>query len=115
MAVIRSVIRGVGAYLPKRIVTNAELSRLVEYAFDDAGYQEVWSYESDKFENVLGDVRRIPIDGCDNLLVSWSGQGRISEITRDGELVITSRQDGVIQMLVPDSSRAATPSTSRCC
>ncbi|MEQ1505239.1 MAG: hypothetical protein ABMB14_23615 [Myxococcota bacterium] len=66
---------------------RAELSRLVEYAFDDAGYQEVWSYESDKFENLLGDVRRIPIEGCDNLLVSWSGQGRMSEITRDGELV----------------------------
>ncbi len=30
MAVNRSVIRGVGAYLPKRIVTNAELSRLVD-------------------------------------------------------------------------------------
>jgi 3-oxoacyl-[acyl-carrier-protein] synthase-3 len=30
VAVIRSVIRGVGAYLPKRIVTNAELARRVE-------------------------------------------------------------------------------------
>lgn len=30
MAVNRSVIRGVGAYLPKRVVTNAELSRLVD-------------------------------------------------------------------------------------
>ena len=30
MAVIRSVIRGVGAYLPKRIMTNDDLSRLVD-------------------------------------------------------------------------------------
>jgi 3-oxoacyl-[acyl-carrier-protein] synthase-3 len=30
VAVIRSVIRGVGAYLPKRIVTNEELSRIVD-------------------------------------------------------------------------------------
>ena len=30
MAVNRSVIRGVGAYLPKRIMTNAEMSRLVD-------------------------------------------------------------------------------------
>jgi 3-oxoacyl-[acyl-carrier-protein] synthase-3 len=30
LAVIRSVIRGVGAYLPKRVLTNAELSQLVD-------------------------------------------------------------------------------------
>lgn len=30
MAVIRSVIRGVGAYLPKRVLTNADLSRMVD-------------------------------------------------------------------------------------
>ena len=30
MAVIRSVIRGVGAYLPKRIVTNADLSKTLD-------------------------------------------------------------------------------------
>ncbi|MEZ5819151.1 MAG: beta-ketoacyl-ACP synthase III [Hyphomicrobiaceae bacterium] len=34
MAVNRSVIRGVGAYLPKRVVTNAELSRLVDTSDD---------------------------------------------------------------------------------
>jgi len=33
--------------------------------------------------------------------------------SRDGELFITSRQDGVIRMLVPDSSGAGTASTSR--
>ena len=30
MAVIRSVIRGVGAHLPKRIMTNDDFSRIVE-------------------------------------------------------------------------------------
>ena len=30
MAVIRSVIRGVGAYLPKRVITNDDLSRIVD-------------------------------------------------------------------------------------
>ncbi len=30
MAVIRSVIRGVGAYLPKRVLTNSDLSRIVD-------------------------------------------------------------------------------------
>ena len=34
VAVNRSVIRGVGAYLPKRIVTNAELERLVDTSDD---------------------------------------------------------------------------------
>jgi len=30
VAVIRSVIRGIGSYLPKRIITNAEMSKLVD-------------------------------------------------------------------------------------
>ena len=32
MAIIRSVIRGVGAYLPKRVMTNDDLALLVERA-----------------------------------------------------------------------------------
>jgi hypothetical protein len=67
--------------------TRDENSRLVEYAFDGSSYELVWELPSDEFENVLGDVRRIPIEGCDNLLVSFSGQGRIAEITRDGTVV----------------------------
>jgi 3-oxoacyl-[acyl-carrier-protein] synthase-3 len=34
LAVIRSVIRGVGAYLPKRVLTNAELSEMVDTSDD---------------------------------------------------------------------------------
>ncbi|MDX2157967.1 MAG: beta-ketoacyl-ACP synthase III [Hyphomicrobiaceae bacterium] len=34
MAVNRSVIRGVGAYLPKRVVTNADMERLVDTTSD---------------------------------------------------------------------------------
>ncbi len=38
MAVIRSVIRGVGAYLPKRVMTNDDLARIVDTS--DAWIQE---------------------------------------------------------------------------
>jgi hypothetical protein len=64
-------------------------SRLVEYAFDGASYTEVWSHQEAEpsYEKLLGDVQRIPIEGCDNLLVSWSGQSKLQEITRDGEVV----------------------------
>lgn len=34
MAVIRSVIRGVGAYLPKRILTNADIAKIVDTTDD---------------------------------------------------------------------------------
>ncbi len=34
MAVIRSVIRGVGAYLPKRVMTNADISKIVDTTDD---------------------------------------------------------------------------------
>lgn len=44
MAVIRSVIRGVGAYLPKRVLTNAELARMVdttdEWIVERSGIQQ---------------------------------------------------------------------------
>ena len=30
MAVIRSVIRGVGAHLPKRVMTNADIAKIVD-------------------------------------------------------------------------------------
>ncbi len=46
-----------------------------------------WQYDSDRLETILGDVRRMPIEGCDNVLVSWSSQLRITEITRDGQVV----------------------------
>jgi hypothetical protein len=64
-------------------------SRLVEYSFDDDGYEQVWEYEEPtrSYENLLGDVQRMPIEGCDNVLVSWSGQGKLQEITREGEVV----------------------------
>ncbi|MEZ4239430.1 MAG: hypothetical protein R3F59_25390 [Myxococcota bacterium] len=64
-------------------------SRLVEYTFDDTSYEQVWQYEEPDgdYENLLGDVQRIPIEGCDNVLVSWSGQAKLQELTRDGEVV----------------------------
>jgi hypothetical protein len=69
--------------------TRDDKSRLVEYTFDDTSFQQVWEYQEPepKFEAILGDVRRIPIEGCDNLLVSWSGQGKLQELTPDGTVV----------------------------
>jgi hypothetical protein len=67
--------------------TREENSRLVEYSFDSTSFSQAWELPSDKFETILGDVQRIPLEGCDNLLVSYSGQGRIAEITRDGTTV----------------------------
>ncbi len=64
-------------------------SRLVEYTIDEPNrtITKVWEYNSDRNEALLGDVRRVPIDGCDNIIVSWSAQARIAELTRDGETV----------------------------
>lgn len=64
-------------------------SRLVEYEIDEVAktYTKVWEFESDRLENLLGDVRRMPVPGCDNVIVSWSAQGRIVEMNRAGEVV----------------------------
>ena len=63
-----------------------EGSRLLEYTFDESALtcSVVWEYISDRHDNLLGDVRRMPIDGCDNVIVAWSQQGRVVELTRDG-------------------------------
>lgn len=73
-------------------------SRLVQYGLTDTSYvQDAEFLAGDlslddpahviDYDDVLGDLRRIPIDGCDNLLVSFSKQGRLSEMTPDGEFV----------------------------
>jgi len=63
-----------------------EGSRLLEYSFDEAALtcSVVWEYISDRHDNLLGDVRRMPVAGCDNVIVAWSQQGRVVEMTRDG-------------------------------
>lgn len=72
-------------------------SRLVEYAIDDEGltFEQVWEYQHDSHIPVLGDVRRMPIEGCDNLLVSFSSQGRIVELTREGEVAWSASTAGL--------------------
>jgi hypothetical protein len=64
-------------------------SRYTEFVLDQTAmtFERTWVYQSDKFENLLGDIRRIPIEGCDNLLISFSAQGRIVEMTRANEIV----------------------------
>ena len=64
-------------------------SRIGEYVLDEEAdtYRLDWSYASDTYENLLGDVRRMPVEGCDHLMVSFSTQGRLVEMTRAGDIV----------------------------
>ncbi|MEQ1568160.1 MAG: hypothetical protein ABMA64_21145 [Myxococcota bacterium] len=62
-------------------------SSLRHYTFDDASFTLEGEHDNGSYDDVLGDVRRIPIDGCDNLLVSYSKQGRIAELTPEGDIV----------------------------
>ncbi len=58
MAIIRSVIRGVGGYLPKRVLTNADLARLVEtsdeWIVERTGIQQRHIAEDDELTSDLG-------------------------------------------------------------
>ncbi len=63
-------------------------SKIQEYHLDETAmtWEVTWSWESDKgFESLLGDARRMPVAGCDNLLISLSQSGIIRELTRDGQ------------------------------
>jgi hypothetical protein len=66
-----------------------EDSKYTEFVLDEGAktFERTWLYQSDKFETLLGDIRRMPIEGCDNLLISFSAQGRIAEMTRAGDIV----------------------------
>ena len=58
MAVIRSVIRGVGAYLPKRVITNDDMARLVdttdEWIKERTGIEQRHVAEPDELTSDLG-------------------------------------------------------------
>ena len=58
MAVIRSVVRGVGAHLPKRIVTNAELAKSVdtsdEWIVERSGIRARHIADDDELTSTLG-------------------------------------------------------------
>ena len=78
-------------------------------------YTPTWSEDAIQ-GRLLGDVRRIPVEGCDNLLISFSNQGRIVELTREGEVVwdVTSGVNHVIARVtylpdIYDFSGAAYP------
>ncbi|MEZ4239429.1 MAG: hypothetical protein R3F59_25385 [Myxococcota bacterium] len=81
-------------------------SRVVEYAFDDTGYRQVWEHEDPDgtYEHILGDARWFPIEGCDNVLVSWSGQGKLQELTPAGKVVWELQGTGTTSRVtwVPD-------------
>lgn len=58
MAVIRSVIRGVGAHLPKRVMTNAELAKIVdtsdEWIVERSGIRQRHIAADDELTSTLG-------------------------------------------------------------
>ncbi len=64
-------------------------SKLSEYVLDveNRTFDRVWTYQADDHDRVMGDVLRFNIEGCDNLLVSFSSRGRLVELTRDGDVV----------------------------
>jgi hypothetical protein len=74
---------------------TGRVSGVVEYALDETAmtYEKVWEYRDpeDRFEALLGDARRIP--NCDNKLVAWSTQGRIAEVTGDGQIAWELQMD----------------------
>ncbi len=58
MAVIRSVIRGIGAHLPRRVVTNADLAKIVDttdaWIVERSGIRQRHIAEDDELTSTLG-------------------------------------------------------------
>ncbi len=58
MAVIRSVVRGVGASLPRRLVTNDDLAKIVdttnEWIIERSGIEQRYIASDDEFTSTLG-------------------------------------------------------------
>jgi hypothetical protein len=79
------------------------LSRALEVAWDEeAGTAEVvWAFPHPEGlqTSALGDVRRLD----QNVLVTWSGLGGVTEVTRDGRIVwgATFPAPGIVGRLVP--------------
>ncbi len=67
---------------------RTEPARVAEYQLDEQNWlaEETWSYapEPPLICLALGDVSRLPNE---NVLITWSGQGQIDEITPQGELL----------------------------
>ena len=64
-------------------------SYVQEYALDESAmtWEVTWQWNTGGFENLLGDVRRMPYTECDNVIVSLSRSGIVQEMTRDEEVV----------------------------
>lgn len=65
-------------------------TRVVEYAFDEGAktYEAVWTWQPDtSFDDILGDARRMPVDGCDHVLVTRAADAKLVEVDRDGNVV----------------------------
>ncbi|MCB9689281.1 MAG: aryl-sulfate sulfotransferase [Alphaproteobacteria bacterium] len=76
-------------------------TRIVEYAIDEGAmtYEAVWSWQPDNsFDDILGDARRIPVDGCDHTLVTRAADAKLVEVDSSGTVFweIGSTQPGAI-------------------
>ena len=75
------------------------VSGVVEVAWDEEArtVREVWRWTRPDgvFLFTLGDARRLP---GGNVLVAWTGEGRLTEITRDGDIVWDARAEPGLQV-----------------
>ncbi len=76
-------------------------SRLGVYTVDESAKTVAldWGFQIDQHVEVLGDIRRMGVEGCDHYLVAFSQLGRLAEITPEGEVVW--------QVRVPSGGRSA--------
>lgn len=64
------------------------VSGVAEYMVSESSgtFERTFEYRDPegKLEALLGDAIRVPVEGCNNIMVAWSTKFRIQEITRDG-------------------------------
>ncbi len=69
---------------------TGRISGVSEYLLDESGmsFERTWDHRDPAggFEYLLGDAQRMPVEGCDNVLVSWATQFKIQELTRSGDV-----------------------------
>ena len=75
------------------------VSGVVEIAWDEEArtVEEVWRYTrpDGEFLFTLGDARRLP-NG--NVLIAWTAEGRLTEVTREGEVVWEAHSEPALQV-----------------
>ncbi|MFT4624935.1 MAG: hypothetical protein ACI8PZ_003601 [Myxococcota bacterium] len=74
-------------------------SSVVELAWDEEArtVREVWRYSDPDggYQVVLGDARRLP---GGNVLVAWTAEGRLTEVTREGDVVWEAHSEPALRV-----------------